>query len=185
MRLENKQITLPEGLFNVNLQFFDKTDQQKLKDIYNRWVSLSNDLQNFGGRRINLPELLSEAVFCMNFSSGRMTQSISGANTSFDCYDLKRKKRIQVKACSVEEDLTSFGPDSIWDEIYFIHFYPNNAYDGSYKIYLIDNNLIYSQKVNGNQTMHQQQQQGRRPRFSIVKEIIRPKKILPVVSGKL
>ncbi|QWD02858.1 Bsp6I family type II restriction endonuclease [Polynucleobacter paneuropaeus] len=185
MKLESKQIKLPEGSYLVNLQFFDSSDQAALKAIYERWVQLSNDLQKYGGRRINLPELLSEAVFCMNFSAGRMTQGIAGANSSFDCYDIHSKKRIQVKACSVSEDLTSFGPDSVWDEIYFIHFYPNGVYDGTYNIYLINNNSIYNHKVNAHQTMKQQQLQGRRPRFSIMREIIAPNKIKPVIQGKL
>jgi Bsp6I restriction endonuclease len=60
-----------------------------------------------------------------------------GANSSFDCYEPQKSKRIQVKACSVEEDLTSFGPDSVWDEIYFVHFYPNKKYDGSYNYGLL------------------------------------------------
>jgi len=187
MKVESKVIKLPEGSFAANLQFFDKSDQSALKGIYDRWVQLSNDLQKYGGRRINLPELLSEAVFCMNFKAGRMNGPIKGAKTktSFDCYNVNTSKRIQVKACSVAEDLTSFGPDSVWDEIYFIHFYPNGVYDGSYNIYLIDNPSIYNHKVNANQTMKQQQLENRRPRFSIMKEIIIPKKISPVVKGKL
>ncbi|QWD37936.1 Bsp6I family type II restriction endonuclease [Polynucleobacter paneuropaeus] len=97
MKLESKQIKLPEGSYLVNLQFFDSSDQAALKAIYERWVQLSNDLQKYGGRRINLPELLSEAVFCMNFSAGRMTQGIAGANSSFDCYDIHSKKEYRLK----------------------------------------------------------------------------------------
>jgi hypothetical protein len=81
--------------------------------------------------------------------------------------------------------LTSFGPDSVWDEIYFVHFYPNKKYDGSYNIYLIPNDLIYNQKVNATQTMRQQQELNRRPRFSIMKEIIKPRLMKPVIKGTL
>ena len=48
---------------------------------------------------------------------------------------ITENKRIQVKACSVKEDLTSFGPKSVWDEIYLMHFLPNNNYDGAFSIY--------------------------------------------------
>jgi hypothetical protein len=185
MQIINKNIKLPEGDFNAHLQIFDTSDLVDLNKIYTKWVELSNDLQKFGGRRINLPELLSEAVFCINYQAGRVTKSIPNANSSFDCYHLESNKRIQVKACSVEEDLTSFGPDSVWDELYFIHFFPNGNYDGTYNIYLIPNNLIYSHKVNASQTMKQQQELGRRPRFSIMREIIKIQKISPVVQGNL
>lgn len=186
MQIKPTNLVLPEGKFTANLQYFDSTDAKALKDIYNKWVQLSDQLQKYGGRRINLPELLSEAIFCINFNAGRLIKSkMQGANSSFDCYEPKKSKRIQVKACSVEEDLTSFGPDSVWDEIYFVHFYPNKKYDGSYNIYLIPNNLIYNQKVNATQTMRQQQELNRRPRFSIMKEIIKPRSINPVVKGSL
>ena len=95
------KINLPEGQFNVTLQFFDETDKASLKEIYTKWIELSNLLQNYGGRRINLPELLSESVFCINFNAGRMNGGIPKANSSFDCFDVVRSKRIQVKACSV------------------------------------------------------------------------------------
>jgi hypothetical protein len=185
MHIKNTTIKLPEGNFTVPLQFFDSSDQKKLKEIYEQWVDLSNKLQTWGGRRINIPELLSEAVYCINYGAGRMNGGIAGANTSFDCYDVKTSKRIQVKACSVEEDLTSFGPKSVWDEIHFIHFYPNKKYDGTYNIYKIPNNLIYDHKVNKDQTMSEQQQDKRRPRFSIMKEIIKVQKLRPQLEGRL
>jgi hypothetical protein len=186
--MQNKltELNLPEGKFTANLQFFDSSDINALKDIYTKWVQLSDQLQKYGGRRINLPELLSEAIFCINFKAGRVVNSkMPGANSSFDCYEPNNCKRIQVKACSVEEDLTSFGPDSIWDEIYFVHFFPNKKYDGSYNIYLIPNELIYNQKVNSNQTMREQQALNRRPRFSIMKEIIKPRSMMPIIQGSL
>ena len=185
METKNTVISLPEGSFNVPLQFFSDEDRLELNNIYNKWVDLSDRLQKFGGRRINLPELLSEAVYCINFNAGRMSVSIPNANTSFDCYNTKTKKRIQVKACSVEEDLTSFGPRSVWDELYFIHFYPNGVYDGTYNIYLIQNNLIYDHQVNKGQTMREQQAANRRPRFSIMSELINVHKIKPVIKGKI
>ena len=125
MKIINTKITLPEGAFDVDLEIFDNSDLPQLKHIYQKWVDLSDSLQEIGGRRINLPEALSEAIFCINFNAGRLNESISKANTSFDCYQINTKKRIQVKACSVSNDLTSFGPSSVWDELYFVHFFPN------------------------------------------------------------
>lgn len=105
----------------------------------------------------------------------RFTESISGANTSFDCYDPNGKRgnnRIQVKACSVVPDLTSFGPNSEWDRIFFVDFYREGKWDGTFDIYEISTDDIYNFKVNASQTMADQKNQGRRPRFSIYTNFI-------------
>ena len=94
-------------------------------------------------------------------------------------------KRIQVKACGVLPDLTSFGPKSEWDEIYFMDFFKDGSWNGEFDIYFIENNWIYNHKVNNNQTMKEQQLQGRRPRFSIYKDIIQRRGIKPVSTGNL
>ena len=185
MNIINKEIFLPEGNFNVDLIQYDEKDRKIFYNIYKNWISLSTKLRSIGGRAINLPEGLSEGSFCLEMNCVKMTKSISGANTSWDCYDLNSKKRIQVKACSVLPDLTSFGPKSEWDEIYFLNFFKDGKWDGSFDIYKIDNDLIYSHKVNRNQTMKDQQKQGRRPRFSIYKDIIIPNGIKPVKTGDL
>jgi len=194
MKIQVENIVLPEGEFNCELQFFDKSDVPQLRALYDQWNQLSSLLEEHGGRRLNIPELISEAIYCLNFESGRklnfktgnkVKNKIKGANTSFDCFNIKTQKRIQVKACSVESDLTSFGPKSVWDEIYFVHFFPNNKYDGSYDIYLINNEDIYNHKVNKNQTLREQQKAGKRPRFSIIDALIKPNNIKPIISSKL
>ena len=114
------------------------------------------------------------------------SKTINGKiNSSFDCVTISPTKRIQVKSCSVSYDLTSFGPKSVWDELYFVHFYPNQKYDGSYKIFKIENELIYNHKVNIGQTMRDQQKQGKRPRFGIMKEIIEPLNLNPIIDATL
>ena len=180
MKFKKTELSLEGKVVTATVQVYEKSDLEKLKDYYWQWVNLSNSLQDFGGRRINLPEIISESIFCIHFNSVRLNESISGVNTSFDCYQLDTKKRIQIKACSIEEDLTSFGPKSVWDELYFVHFFPNHKYDGCFAIYLIKNNLIYDHRVSKTQTFREQQAQGRRPRFSIIKDIIIPNKIEPI-----
>jgi len=106
-------------------------------------------------------------------------------NTSFDAYHLGTNKRIQVKACSVLPDLTSFGPRTQWDEIYFVDFYRDGSWDGKFDIYLIENEDIYNFPVNATQTYRDQQAEGRRPRFSIYTGIIQAKGLNPVVTGDL
>lgn len=189
MRITTDKISLPEGEYNFQLQFFDKSDLKLLKFLYKSWNDLSSVLEANGGRRLNIPEFLSEGIYCLAFNAGRKIKKIKGQrgkpNTSFDCFNTQTQKRIQVKATSVSEDLTSFGPKTQWDQLYFVHFYPNNKYDGSYEIYLIDNDDIYNQKVNKTQTMREVQLKGKRPRFSIISEIIKKKSLSPIKKGKL
>jgi hypothetical protein len=184
MQIKNEIISLPEGSFNAELQFFEERDRVKLYSIYKNWRKLCSELNEIKARAVNLPEGLSEGAFALEMKSPRVS-SIPGANSSFDCYNSSTKKRIQVKACSVLPDLTSFGPKSVWDELYFCDFYKEGKWDGTFDIYLIDNNLIYNHKVNANQTFIQQQKQGRRPRFSIYSDIIIKHKLKPIKIGDL
>lgn len=188
MRTITENIILPEGQFKAQLDIFENQDRTTLKRIYNRWRELSNELKKINSRAINIPEGLSEGAFALTMGVGRFIQLIpksSKANTSFDCYSINNKKRIQIKASSVQFDLSSFGPSSQWDELYFIDFYKNGEWQGDYDIYLIPDYLIYRQNVNRKQTFIQQQNQTRRPRFSIKKKIILENKISPISSDQL
>ena len=185
MIIQNIDAKLPEGLFKTEVIFFTKEDKLKLWNIYKNWRNLCDDLENLNARKVNLPEGLSESAFCLEMGFARFTKSISGASTSFDAYDTSNSKRIQLKACSILPDLTSFGPKSIWDQIYFADFFRNGDWDGSFDIYLIPNELIYNHKVNALETFKDQQTRGLRPRFSIYKEIINIAKILPVKVGQI
>ncbi len=186
MIIKNEILTLPEGTFTIEIMQFEYSDKKLLFKIYNDWRQLCNNLSLVGARGVNLPEGLSESAFCLEMNAVRTTKRIKGkVNTSFDAYDLTTHQRIQIKACSVLPDLTSFGPKSIWDQIYFVDFYRQGNWDGTFDIYLIDTNDIYNFKVNATQTMREQQQQKRRPRFSIYKGIIEAKRLVPVKTGDL
>lgn len=168
-------LSLPEGDFKSKVMTFEASDREKLRVIYTNWRNLCNLLVEMGARKINLPEGLSEPAFCISKGMARITQSISGANTSFDCYDPKGGRgnnRIQVKACSVIPDLTSFGPNSVWDRIFFADFYREGKWDGSFDVYEISTEDVYNFKVNATQTMADQKMEGRRPRFSIYANLI-------------
>lgn len=185
--MEERLVTvkLPEGTFDTTVITFEESDREVLYNIYNDWRSLCDNLVKIKSRAVNLPEGLSESSFCLEMGFARFTSSISGSNTSFDCIDLNTNDRIQVKACSILPDLTSFGPKSVWDKIYFVDFCREGKWDGTFDIYLLDNDDIYNHKVNAEQTLRDQQLQGRRPRFSIFKEIIQKKKLKPIKSASL
>lgn len=187
---KNMVLNLPEGNFTAEVLEFESKDRKKLFEIYNAWRTLCGSLGELEARGVNLPEGLSESSFCLEMDTVRTTGAIKGTkgvkvNSSFDAYNPKTNKRIQVKACSVLPDLTSFGPKSVWDDIYFVDFYRTGKWDGKFDIYKIETMDIYNHKVNENQTFTEQQAQGRRPRFSIFKEIITKKNIKPVKTGDL
>jgi hypothetical protein len=181
------KLDLPEGKFLVEADHFDESDLIVLQDIYRTWRELSIKLNKLKSRSVNLPEGLSEVAFCYFMDCVRLNNPkiARGVNTSFDAYCVKTKKRIQIKSCSVLPDLTSFGPNSQWDEIYFQDFYKEGNWDGSVDVYLIPNKYIYNQKVNSRQTLKEMQLEGKRPRFSIKTSIIDKYKLVPRYTYKL
>lgn len=140
-------------------------------------------MRAYKSREPNFPEGLSEVAFCLWSGSARFISAYGLSNTSFDTFNIKTNRAEQIKACSVENDLTSFGPRSKWDDLYFLDFYSNGKVDGRFDIYKIPNELIYANKVNKNQTLADQQDEKRRPRFCIKKDIIAKNKLSPIESG--
>jgi hypothetical protein len=178
-------LRLPEGRFQANVLIFEESDRKILWNIYKNWRALCDDLLRIRSRAVNLPEGLSEGAFCLQTGAVRLRDSIPGANSSWDCYDMRTNRRIQIKACSVLPDLTSFGPRSVWDELYFMDFFCNGTWDGSFRIYKIDSKDIYNHEVASSVTFRDQQNQGRRPRFSIYNDIIQKKGLRPLLIGRL
>ena len=159
---------------------FDRNDRRQWKVVFDSWMELKLAMRDYKAREPNLPEGLSEVAFCMWSGSVRKI-SCSGSHSSFDTFNLKTARMEQIKACSVESDLTSFGPTSEWDDLYFMDFWNEGTVDGSFDVYKIKTDLIYNWKVNRNQTMRQFQAQGKRPRFSL-KKLIEENRIKPVGS---
>ena len=182
--IRREKILIEKKLYDAELQYFEKSDQKHLKDLYFYWKKLKSGMEKIKSRHPNLPEGISEGAFALFFNSPRVI-SVAGTSGSFDNYDTKSHKRIQVKATTIETDLTSFGPKSVWDVLYFLDFYRDGKFDGTFDVYKIPNNLIYGHQVSRTESFTEQQKQGRRPRFSIKGSIIRPKKIKPVRTCKL
>ena len=150
---------------------FSKDDRKRWKEVFDHWKTLKMAMRDYGAREPNFPEGLSEVAFCLWSGSVRKVKC-SGSHSSFDTFNLKSNRMEQVKACSVQRDLTSFGPNSVWDDLYFLDFWNSGNVDGSFDVFKIPNELIYNYKVNRTETMRQQQALGRRPRFSM-KELIK------------
>ncbi|MDP2638986.1 MAG: Bsp6I family type II restriction endonuclease [Candidatus Azambacteria bacterium] len=183
MKLEIHKITLKGMPVEIEVAHLDQADGQEFKRLFDLWKKLNKGLEKYG-RKVNIPEVISEGMFCVFSKSVRYQRKIKGkVSASFDTINLSHNKREQVKATSVKEDLTSFGPRAEWDDLYFLDFYNHGKLDGTFNVYLIPNKLIYSRKVNKGQTMKDQQKENKRPRFSITKEIIRIKKLKPLAKN--
>lgn len=179
MKLEKHTISIGKNNLEIEVAHLDRKDAKEFKRLFDLWKKLNNGLIKYG-RKVNIPEVLSEGMFCVFSKSVRFQRKIKGVGkVSFDTIDLKKERLEQIKACSIEKDLTSFGPKSEWDDLYFMDFYRDGKLDGSFDVYLIPNKLIYSNKVNKGQTLKQQQAEKRRPRMSI-KEVIAKNKIKPL-----
>jgi hypothetical protein len=167
----------------IELMDFDKQDGKKWKHLFDIWKKLKMGMKDYRSREPNFPEGLSEVAFCIYSGSKRFISLKGKSSASFDTFNLRNKKAEQIKASSVKFDLTSFGPRSKWDDLYFLDFYNGGKLDGTFNVYKISTKLIYSAKVNKKQTFEEQQKQKRRPRLSITKELILKKKLKPLARN--
>ena len=167
----------------IELASFNKADRKEWKRTFDLWKKLRFRLKKYKSRAPNFPEGLSEIAFCL-FSGSKRFVSLQGkTSASFDTYNLAKNRREQIKASSVGSDLSSFGPKSEWDDLYFLDFYNEGKLDGTFNVYKIPSRLVYSVAVNKKQTFKQQQAQKRRPRFSITDKIIIEKKLKPIATN--
>lgn len=167
----------------LELMSFGKSDRKKWKELFDQWKGLKMGMREYESREPNFPEGLSEVAFCLYSGSKRFISLQGNSSSSFDTYNTDTGRAEQIKASSIAEDLTSFGPRSRWDDLYFLDFYNDNKLDGRFNVYKIPSELIYSMKVNKNQTMKEQQEEGKRPRFSIVKDIIKAMSLEPIARN--
>ncbi|MDC0187484.1 Bsp6I family type II restriction endonuclease [Candidatus Nitrosopelagicus sp.] len=180
MKIKREEILIEGKKYSAELQYFEKKDRTWLRELYQNWTTLRNGLINAKTRGPNFPEGISEVAFAIIFDAPRVL-SVIGTHSSFDNYDIKKYKRIQVKATSVKQDLSSFGPKSVWDTLFFLDFYRDGKFDGKFDAYIIPNNLVTTQvvKQSTNETFVDYQKKGLRPRFSIQSKIIRKYNIKP------
>lgn len=157
---------------------FDMDDYEKLKEIFRKWTDINSDLKSLGGRNLNVPDVFSEAIYCIVFNAVRT----NGTAHSYDAVDKSTGEGIQVKSASIANDCTSFGPTSTWDRLIFADFAPTGKVDGKIWFYEIDSEDVYGMVLNERkgETFADLQAQGRRPRFSIKNKIIKEKGLSPI-----
>jgi len=174
-RVFNEQCTL-------EVMDFVKSDSKEWKKLFDLWKGLKLGMREYKSREPNFPEGLSEVAFCLWSKSSRFISAKNLSNTSFDTFNVKTGRDEQIKACSVKDDLTSFGPKSKWDDLYFLDFYNNGVVDGRFDVYKIPSDLIYEYRVNRNQTLQEQQATGRRPRLHLKGDIIEKNNLKPIAT---
>ncbi|SLN04396.1 hypothetical protein FM106_28020 [Brachybacterium faecium] len=164
------------------LNDFVKMDKSRFNDAvkaYFLWKELNSLIKNSHNRGINFPETISETLLCsvMDFELNR--------GTGGDARNPKTQEIIEAKATSNwDKDLTSFSPSESFDLLYFIRL--NQREDTVYFYNTgINSSELKSIQVSKKQTLGQQQDQGKRPRFSVISKIIEQKKIEPIANINL
>ncbi|HMS23652.1 MAG TPA: Bsp6I family type II restriction endonuclease [Candidatus Saccharibacteria bacterium] len=178
-----KTITIQTTVYGepstLELMEFDELDKLKWKELFDSWKKLKLGMRDYKSREPNFPEGLSESAYCIWSGSKRFIKASAGTNASFVTFNTQTKEAEQIKACSIDSDLTSFGPTSKWDKLIFMDFYADGLVDGSFNAYQIPDELIYNHQINRTQTFKDQQLQGRRPRLSL-KDVIAENDIEPI-----
>lgn len=146
-------------------------DTSRFKDAikaYFLWKELDTIIRTSHTRGINIPETITETLLC--FVSGfKLNKGSSG-----DAYDDTRNRIIEIKATSnYDRDTTSFSPKESFDALYFVRLDKRNDVMYFYDLEMNSEDLKKIQ-VNSTQTLENQQVQGRRPRFSVIKFLIEP-----------
>jgi hypothetical protein len=141
--------------------------------IYQHWKTLYTELQTLSTRGYPFPGELSENFAC--YALGYMLNKGSGG----DAYDPRTHRIIEMKGTGADtDDLSSFSPSEHFDELVFCQVDKNNDIINIYCTG-INSKDLKNIRVNKTQTVGDQQKQGRRPRFSVLKNIIRPRGMLP------
>lgn len=151
-------------------------DAARINDVcrlYFLWKDLNTGLRSYVSRGINFPDAISEPMGC--FSLGYSWNKGSGGDAITPDGQV-----VEMKATSnFHGDLTSFGPVTTFDRLVFLRL------DSRLNmLYIYDLNLngdtLGDLPVNAKETIRDQQLQGRRPRLSIIKQVIEPLELNPV-----
>lgn len=147
-------------------------------DAYFQWKELNSFIKRSHSRITNFPEIISESLLCHV-----MGYRLIRGNYA-DAID-EDGNLIEVKATSNwERDTSSFGPVTSFDKLFFARLNQSKDLLVFYDLGLTGE-TIKQIKVNKNETVGDQQKQKRRPRFSIIKNIIKKRDLKPVAEINL
>lgn len=160
--------------------FFTKEDLPAINEMYFAWKKLGESFQYYGCRRANLPEVVSEGLPSALFGWARTNNlHLVNIENSADLVDTITGKAIQVKGVSVygegDGGPTSFGPKTKFDRLIVMHVRLDE--DKAY-FYEMDAKGYKDWKVNGQMSLREQQEEGRRPRLLLL-PVIREQELVP------
>lgn len=164
---------------NKERENYDITDDifDKCLKLYFEWKKINDLCEAIMGRKINMPEALSESIVCYLLGYKRNMKD-TGDATAPD------GKKIEIKAATIAKDLSSFGPKEKFDNCIFAHFFPNED-----MLYIYDLNLNYEEmgrvQANKTNTVEKLRSEGKRPHFTIVTQIIEKNNLKPIVKYDL
>lgn len=176
---EKKKLNKTERVQKMTLV---KVDSQRIKtviDTYYHWKQLDAEIRTLSGTRgINFPSEISEYMACYV-----LNLYVNKDKTHGDAVDMSNEENpliIEIKGSSAEKTSApnSFSPSEEFDDLVFVRL---EKYDDLLKVYRlgINSDELKKIKVNSEQTVEDQQKQGRRPRFSIQDAIVTAKGIEP------
>ncbi|NLL63511.1 MAG: Bsp6I family type II restriction endonuclease [Ruminococcaceae bacterium] len=143
-------------------------------NAYFKWKDLNTYISSNSRRGMNMPDVISEpmACYCLGFLWNK-------GKEAGDATDPKTGQKIEFKATSrFEGDLSSFGPKTQFDNLYFLRF---NLDENLLYIYDLKINSEEFGEIQANQkeTIQDQKDQGRRPRISLLTHFVYKYDLLP------
>jgi len=160
---------------------YDDSDDKGFLGLITTWLAYKNAGKKYH-QRANLPEALTEGLVAKEIENTYRkikilkTKPKSGVKTKFDCYNDVSNKIVEVKGCSIPNDLTSWSPKPFFDLFYFVDF---STLDGKYKIYEIKVSSNSSEFLNiknkKGKPISKIMKEGKRPRFSVFEHFINKK----------
>ena len=74
--MKQENVRLKDGTIVVG-DAFDNSDFIKLQEIFKQWVAINKQLKELGGRNLNVPDVFSEALFCLAYDAVRTNSPFS------------------------------------------------------------------------------------------------------------
>jgi hypothetical protein len=163
----------------MNLITVDKSRFKDAIKAYFLWKELDTIIRTSCTRGVNIPETITENLLC--YVSGFKLNKGSGG----DAFNEDSKEIIEVKATSnFDRDTSSFSPKEKFDCLYFVRLDKKEDTMHFYNLEM-NSNELKAIKVNKTETVGEQQDQKRRPRFSVIKFIIVPRGLTPFATLNL
>lgn len=182
MNEEYSRLLLMNNIEKVKKMELVEVDSQRINtviDTYFHWKQLDAEIRTLSGTRgINFPSELSEYLAC--YALGLHVNKKGSQGDAVDMSDPDKPLIIEIKGSSADKTSApnSFSPSENFDDLVFVRL---EKYDDILKIYRLGINSedLKKIKVNNEQTVEDQQKQGRRPRFSIQDKIVAEQNLQP------